>query len=63
MTTFLVRVDSAGQATGNVVPLDVNVPGVSDTDPSLSPDMCSLYFVSTRNEKKLYRIYRARRRE
>jgi hypothetical protein len=57
----LVRVSASGQAVGNVVPLNVNLPGISDNDPSLSPDMCFMYFVSTRHKTQRYRIYRARR--
>jgi hypothetical protein len=57
----LVHVNASGQAVGNIFPLDVNLPGISDNDPSLSPDMCFLYFASTRHESRRYRLYRARR--
>jgi hypothetical protein len=57
----LLRVNAAGQAVGNVIPLNVNLSGISDTDPSLSPDMCFMYFASTRDDDRLFRIYRARR--
>jgi hypothetical protein len=57
----VLKLTSAGQAQGPVVPLNVNRPILSDTDASLSQDQCWLYFSSSRHESGRLRLYRARR--
>jgi hypothetical protein len=57
----VLKLTSAGQAQGPVVPLNVNRPVLSDTDASLSQDQCWLYFSSSRHESGRLRLYRARR--
>jgi hypothetical protein len=56
-----VKVNSAGQAQGPVVPLNVNRAVLADTDASLSHDACWLFFSSRRHESRRLRLYRARR--
>jgi hypothetical protein len=56
-----VKVNSAGQPQGPVVPLNVNRAITADTDASLSHDSCWLYFSSSRHESRRLRLYRARR--
>jgi Tol biopolymer transport system component len=52
---------SSGELVQAASPLNINVEGDSaETDPSLSADLCTLYFASNR-EGAGYRIYRARR--
>ncbi|HEX6275799.1 MAG TPA: hypothetical protein VFZ53_22310 [Polyangiaceae bacterium] len=40
----------------------LNEVGFTDTDPSLSPDLCTLYFASDRGSPSDFKLYRARRR-
>jgi hypothetical protein len=40
----------------------LNEVGFTDTDPSLSPDLCTLYFASDRGASSEFKLYRARRR-
>jgi hypothetical protein len=60
---YLVAMQANGQTAANAVPLDdVNRPGVDETDGSLSPDSCWLYFsVNSSATQSAFRIYRARR--
>lgn len=52
---------NSGDLVQAAAPLNVNVEGeVSETDASLSTDLCTLYFASNRDGES-YRIYRARR--
>jgi hypothetical protein len=54
------RMNEAGQPLGPGYPLaSVNHPGVSEIDASLSPDMCTLYFVTLVSDK--LRIMKAKR--
>lgn len=57
----LVRLNAAGQPAETVVPVNVNKPSATDTDASLSPDMCWMYFASARDTTGNTRLYRARR--
>jgi hypothetical protein len=57
----VVKLTSAGQAQGPVVPLNVNRAVLSDTDASLSQDLCWLFFSSSRHESRKLRLYRSRR--
>jgi hypothetical protein len=57
---YVVRLSEAGQALGPALPLSsVNHPESTELDPSLSPDLCTLYFVTSVADK--LRIMRARR--
>jgi hypothetical protein len=56
---FVFRLNESGQPLGPAIPLFMNRPGLTELDPSLSPDLCTLYFVTTIDDK--LRIMRARR--
>ena len=55
------KLDASGQPAHPLITVrNVNQPGTSETDGSLSPDLCWFYFASNRGESN-YRLYRARR--
>jgi hypothetical protein len=59
---FVVALDAAGQPRGTAFGLpDIDAPESSEFDPSLSPDMCWLYFASDRIDQAHLRLFRARR--
>ncbi|MEB2311180.1 MAG: hypothetical protein OZ921_12640 [Sorangiineae bacterium] len=59
---YAVGLDEHGQATGFGRRLNINLQNVYDVQPSLSPDLCSLYFSSNRDGANQLRLYRARRK-
>jgi hypothetical protein len=60
---YYARIDVNGAVTAAATPLtDVNQSNTVDTDPSLSPDLCWLYFASNRESAQAHlRLYRAHR--
>jgi hypothetical protein len=60
MDIVVVRLDETGQPLGPATPLSsVNHSGITELDASLSPDLCSLYFITSVSDK--LRVMRARR--
>lgn len=59
---FVARPDSSGKVSQQAEEIDVDLQNINDSQPSLSPDMCWLYFASDRNGAKSTRLYRAHRR-
>lgn len=59
---FVARPDDSGKVSQQAKQIDVDLQNVNDSQPSLSPDMCWLYFASDRNGEKTTRLYRAHRR-
>jgi hypothetical protein len=61
---FVVKLNDAGVPAGPAVSVTgVNQSGVLDMDPSLSPDLCWMYFASDRDTPKTLRLFRAHRLE
>lgn len=59
---FVARPDKSGKVSQQADEIDVDLQNINDTQPSLSPDMCWLYFASDRNGANSTRLYRAHRR-
>ncbi len=59
---FVARPDASGKVSQQAGQIDVDLQSVNDSQPSLSPDMCWLYFASDRDGAKTTRLYRAHRR-
>ncbi len=59
---FYAFPDQNGKVSAQAQQINVDLQAVNDSQPSLSPDMCWLYFASDRNGAKTTRLYRAHRR-
>jgi hypothetical protein len=60
---FVVPLGPNGMPTQDAIALaSLNEVGVTDTDPSLSADFCTLYFASDRGSPSDFKLFRARRR-
>lgn len=59
---FYALPDKEGKVSKMAEQIDIDLQNINDSQPSLSPDMCWLYFASDRNGAKTLRLYRAHRR-